>query len=74
MFLPRFCDLLCCCILIFCFVASLFCHRECVRLFQSLYMFWRSWWRRSAVCFMTLSYLCEVAEDVSVLAGVEFKL
>ena len=23
----RFCDLLCCCILIFCFVASLFCHR-----------------------------------------------
>ena len=23
----RFCDLLCCCIAIFCFVASLFCHR-----------------------------------------------
>ena len=26
------------------------------------------------MCFMTLSNLCEVAEDVSVLAGVEFKL
>ncbi|VAI85010.1 unnamed protein product [Triticum turgidum subsp. durum] len=43
-------------------------HQGCVCLFPVLYLFWRLWVARCAL--PSLSYLCVVAEDGSVLAGV----
>ncbi|XP_044429832.1 uncharacterized protein [Triticum aestivum] len=47
-------------------------HQGCVCLFPVLYLFWRLWVARCAL--PSLSYLCVVAEDGSVLAGVELEL